>query len=132
MIEEENGHEVRKYHALELERNRVNFFPSSWTIVHPVDENSPMFELSQEKFLSKSPEFLIILKAFDDTFSSTVFSRYSYMAHQISWGRKFINIHDFKRKGKPAVRLDQLSATVEAPLNRTGHVSPHQASTESI
>lgn len=123
LIEMENGKEVRKYHALELERNKVNFFPSSWTIVHPISDNSPMFGLSKDRFLAKSPEFLIILKAFDDTFSATVYSRYSYQVDQIAWGQKFVNIHDFARTDKPVVFLNKLSEYQSANLNESSESS---------
>jgi Inward rectifier potassium channel. len=36
-----DGVRIRKYYQLKLEREKVVFFPLSWTIVHPIDESSP-------------------------------------------------------------------------------------------
>jgi hypothetical protein len=40
----------------------VNFFPGSWTIVHPITDESPLFGMSQEELLEKHAEFLILIK----------------------------------------------------------------------
>jgi inward rectifier potassium channel len=38
----------RDFHNLELEINHISFLPLSWTIVHPIDEKSPLFGLSKK------------------------------------------------------------------------------------
>ena len=45
-IEQVGGTTVRKFHELELERNRVVFFPLSWTVVHPIGPESPMWGMN--------------------------------------------------------------------------------------
>src|SRR4029077_810070 len=50
----------RKYDALKLERTRVVFFPLSWTVVHPVDEESPLWGLSHSDLTRAEAEFLIL------------------------------------------------------------------------
>ncbi|MEL7530995.1 MAG: ion channel, partial [Bacteroidota bacterium] len=42
MYEMEEGVDKMKFYNLELERNHVNLFPLTWTIVHPVDKESPL------------------------------------------------------------------------------------------
>src|SRR5579864_3984586 len=42
------GGTVRRYVRLPLERNKVTFFPLSWTIVHPIDGASPLAGLTAE------------------------------------------------------------------------------------
>ena len=42
---------ARKYYQLTLERTRVVFFPLSWTIVHPIDEKSPMFGMTHDELV---------------------------------------------------------------------------------
>jgi inward rectifier potassium channel len=79
----------RTFTALNLERPRVTFFPLSWTIVHPIDEQSPLHGLSQEELLARNAEFLILLTGFDETFSQTVHTRSSYKAAEVVWGATF-------------------------------------------
>lgn len=79
----------RKYIDLKLERNFVYFFPLSWTIVHPIDEESPFFNKTEKELQDVNAEILILIKGFDDTFSQVVHSRYSYISDEILRGVKF-------------------------------------------
>jgi inward rectifier potassium channel len=92
-FENVNGNRVRRYHDLPLERAKVVFFPLAWTIVHPIDENSPMYGLSQEEIMANDGEFLILLTGIDETFSQTVHARSSYRADEVVWGARFSNLY---------------------------------------
>ena len=83
---------IRKFYDLPLERNRVVFFPLSWTVVHPIDSNSPMSGLTQADLVASSAELLVLLTGTDETVSQTVHSRSSYEAEEIMWGVKFANM----------------------------------------
>src|SRR5439155_27352727 len=84
----------RKYDQLALERTRVVFFPLSWTIVHPIDERSPLFRLSHADLVDKEAEFLILLTGTAETFSQTVHARSSYKPPEIVLGHRFVNIYN--------------------------------------
>jgi inward rectifier potassium channel len=79
----------REFLSLALERDRVAFFPLTWTIVHPIDEQSPLRGWTGEDVAACDAEFLILLNAFEETFSQTVHSRSSYKAGEIVWGARF-------------------------------------------
>jgi inward rectifier potassium channel len=91
-IERVNGVVVRKFYDLDLERHRVVFFALSWTVVHPIDSNSPMQGLTRQDLLDADAELLILLTGTDETLSQTVHSRSSYKADEIVWGAKFANM----------------------------------------
>ena len=82
----------RDFFTLELERSKVSFFPSMWTIVHPIDESSPMYGMSRAEAETKELEFFVMIKAFDESFSQTVYSRSSYRVEEINWGEKFVYV----------------------------------------
>src|SRR6266446_4454176 len=84
-----DGQSIRQYRDLKLEREQVLFLALTWTIVHPIDSESPLAGLTAEDLAAKQAEFVILLKAFDDTFSQTVFSRYSYRHDEVQWGKRF-------------------------------------------
>jgi len=88
----DGGSKVRKFYELALERQRVVFFPLSWTVVHPIDANSPMWQLRQQDLVGAEAELLVLLIATDETISATVHSRSSYEANEIVWGAKFANM----------------------------------------
>ena len=82
----------REFIALKLERESVVFFPLAWTIVHPIDEQSPLRDWTGEDLVECDAEFLILLNGFEETFSQTVHARTSYTADEIVWGAKFTSM----------------------------------------
>ncbi len=87
-----NGRAVRHFYDLSLERDRVTFFPASWTIVHPIDKRSPLHGLSPEGCRWADAEFLVLLTGMDDTFSQVVHARTSYKADEVIWKARFDDI----------------------------------------
>ncbi len=102
----ENGKYKRRYYRLKLEISRIEFFPATWTVVHPIDDKSPFNTLDLENLEQEDIEIIIQLTAFDDTFSQQVHSRYSYLSNEIVVGARF----------KPAGRIDSHGDLI-IPLN---------------
>jgi inward rectifier potassium channel len=112
-----DGHGRRRFHVLSLERNRVVFLPLSWTIVHPIEEGSPLYGLTQRDLAERSAEFLVLLTGMDETFSQTVHARSSYRYDEIVWGAKFSDIFEHDRASSElAVDVSRLHAYEPAPL----------------
>ncbi|HTS47486.1 MAG TPA: ion channel [Bryobacteraceae bacterium] len=91
-----DGQLKRAFFDLSLERRRVYFFPLTWTVVHPIDSESPLSGKTAEELRELEAELLILIKGFDDTFSQNVHQQYSYRHDEILWGAKF----------EPAFRVD--------------------------
>jgi inward rectifier potassium channel len=102
-FEDKDGSPQRKYYQLQLERNRVAFFPLAWTVVHPIDNASPLFGWTRDELIASRAEFLILLTATDETFAQTVQSRSSYTAEEIKWNMKFANLF---QEGDRAITID--------------------------
>jgi inward rectifier potassium channel len=83
----------RKYDQLRLERTRVVFFPLSWTVVHPIDEASPLWGVTLDELRRQDAEFDILMSGIDETFSQTVHCRSSYKPREIVFGARFCNIY---------------------------------------
>jgi inward rectifier potassium channel len=106
---EKNGDQYnRKYFDLKLERNSVYFFPLTWTIVHPIDEESPFYGKSETEIKLFEPEILILIKGFDDTFSQVVHSRYSYTGDEIIWNAKFIRAFNNEENGDIIFKIEDI------------------------
>ena len=84
----------RLFELLRLERPSVTFLPLSWTVVHPIEESSPMSGLTAEDLTDAEAEFVVRLTAYDETTGQTVHIRSSYKADEVKWGAKFVNIID--------------------------------------
>ena len=108
----------RRYTQLKLERTKVVFFPLSWTIVHPIDETSPMFGMSHDDLLRTDAEFLILISGIDETFAQTVHARSSYKADEIAVGMKFANMYNpVAKDGTISIDVSKLSDLEDAPLD---------------
>jgi inward rectifier potassium channel len=88
----DQGQLVRRYRLLPLERNGVTFFPLAWTIVHPIDENSPLAGKSREDLEREQAEILVLLTGVDETYEQTVHARTSYRPDEIVWNMRFQSI----------------------------------------
>lgn len=99
----------REFLSLTLERDRVAFFPLTWTIVHAIDEQSPLRGWTGQDVIECDAEFLILLNAFEETFSQTVHSRSSYKAAEIVWGARFRSMFEpADERGVLAVNIHKL------------------------
>jgi inward rectifier potassium channel len=100
---------TRKYKYLTLERERVQFLPLTWTVVHPIDESSPLWGKAAEYLVEHQAEFLITIKAFDDTFFQTVHVRHSYRFEEVVWGARFAPAFEPDADGEMVLDLEKLS-----------------------
>ncbi|MGA2214727.1 MAG: ion channel [Bryobacteraceae bacterium] len=107
-VENSDGILKRSFVDLPLERRGVYFFALTWTIVHPIDSDSPLFGKTREDLAKQSAELLILLQGFDDTFSQVVHSRYSYRHDEMIWGAKFIPAFKVNEKGDMVVEVDRI------------------------
>lgn len=109
MVEEE-GISLNKFYSLPLEMNRINSLTLSWTLVHPIDENSPLFNLNATDYQQTIGEVMVHVKAFDDMYSSTVVKRTSYTFNEIVYGAKFLPMYDKNESNtKTILHLDYLN-----------------------
>ena len=88
-VEMENGEPRRTYRMLRLEREQVLFLALTWTIVHPIEADSPLWGKTAEDLDRLQAEVMILIKAYDDTFSQTVLTRHSYRHDEVVWGKRF-------------------------------------------
>ena len=108
-LETENGLKIRRFRPIELELKNIIFFPMSWTINHPINEDSPLWGMSAQDMKDADLEFLISLNGFDDTFSQNVNTRYSYTHEELIYGAKFISVFSTNSKGQTSQDLRKLS-----------------------
>ena len=100
------GGTVRRYSALPLERNKVTFFPLSWTIVHPIDDASPLAGRTAGDLERAQAEILVLLSGIDEALEQTVHARSSYRADEIVWNARFQSMF------LPADRRSRISVDV--------------------
>jgi inward rectifier potassium channel len=105
-----DGIKKRTFLPLILERSKIGLLSLSWTVVHPIDENSPLFGITSEELIIGEAEIIVLLQAFDDTFSQTVHSRASYLDENIIYNARFAPAFFHDEDGTTVLDLSRLSA----------------------
>ena len=110
MSVEENGIVTNQFYKLDLEMNKINSLTLSWTLVHPITEESPLFKFTKEDFENMQGEIIVFVKTFDDMFSTVVAANTSYTFKEIVFGAKFKPMYTRnKENSKTILNLDYLN-----------------------
>jgi inward rectifier potassium channel len=119
MFETVNGKRNREFYKLDLELDSVQFFNMHWTIVHPLDQNSPLRGFTPQMLHDAEVEVLITVNAHESTFSTRVMSRSSYYWDEVRWDAKFANIFMSATEGPIAIDVERLDRMDTLPEGTT-------------
>lgn len=112
VVEEKEGKPMRRFRSLNLERDTISMFPMTWTIVHPLDDDSPLVGLDAQSLEAADAEVIVLLSGVDETLSQSVYARTSYRASEMLWNVRFADIYERANTGLPSgVDLSQIHRT---------------------
>ncbi len=89
------GDTMRRMMDLPLVRNNSPLFSLSWLVMHVIDEQSPLYELSLQELTDQRAIFIVTLTGIDNTFSETVHARRVYSDLDVVLGARFVDVIDF-------------------------------------
>jgi len=115
------GEEVRRFYDLTLSRHRNAIFGYSWTAIHPIDLDSPIFGATPESLIASRTSVIVSMTGIDETFSQTVYARHSYAAADIVWGARLADITTHTASGEFALdmsKFDQIEAAALPPWEK--------------
>lgn len=116
-VEPQDGKPFRNFYNLPLERTKVSFFPAAWTIVHPIDDESPLHGATRDSLLAQDAEFIVLITGYDETFATIVNTRTSYKPQEIVWGAKFADLFNHgDPRGVLSIDVARLHQIEAAPL----------------
>jgi inward rectifier potassium channel len=110
LVEGEPGKMKRVFKTLPLERATIDFLALTWTIVHPIDESSPLFGMKKEDVEREQAEVIVLIKGFDETFSQSVRARYSYRFDEVAWNARFTPAFDFDETGNMVLNINKVGS----------------------
>jgi inward rectifier potassium channel len=113
------GEEVRRFYDLDLTRYRNTIFNYSWTAIHPIDINSPLYGATAQSLEASDAEITVSLTGIDETFSQTVYARYYYDAEDIIWGARLADITSRTPEGEFYLNFARYDQVVPAELPHT-------------
>ena len=105
------GIEMRRFEELKLVRNRTSLFALSWTVMHTIDEASPLYGLTEENLSDNEVEILVMLSGVDDTLADRIYARHSYSSGDIHFDRRFADVLSVTPNGRRVVDLNRFHDT---------------------
>jgi inward rectifier potassium channel len=94
------GRTWRRLQDLVAVRQRSPLLALSWTIMHRVDETSPLFGATQESLIAEAAEIVAVVSGVDDIFAQRVHARYAYRPEDIIWDKEFENVLSVEPNGR--------------------------------
>ncbi len=94
------GEYVNNFYALKLERNHITYLPTTWTIVHEIDDESPLFGISKEALIQQKGELLVMVSYYDESFNQEVHQMHSYLLKDLMVDYKFMKAYHYNNDGK--------------------------------
>jgi inward rectifier potassium channel len=93
------GLELRRITDLKLVREQHPAFFIGWTIMHVIDDSSPLKAESQESLRRSAASFVLSLSGTDETTGHTLMAREDYSATAILWNKAFRDVLDVTEDG---------------------------------
>ena len=107
------GRFKKRFYQMYLFRKRIPYLYVPWTVVHEIDEKSPLFGLTKADFETQNLEFFVQVKFFDESHSQYLFQEFSFFGSQeVLWGRKFVNIQRYTERGSLKLTMRRFGKTV--------------------
>jgi inward rectifier potassium channel len=110
-----DGGTFRRFYDLRLVRSENPVLSLSWTLIHPIEEDSPLFGMDAERLRNETPRLLVSINGFDEAISSPINDRHSYRPDDIRVGHIFTHILEDKDDGAIQVDLTRIHDTVLVP-----------------
>lgn len=100
---EEGKQPSYKFFRLDLERDKIESLVMNWTVVHPIDEKSPLFGYTAEDMKKADVELYVLVRGFDEVFATVVQQRTSYTYNEILHNRKFSAMYKESEDGRTTI-----------------------------
>jgi inward rectifier potassium channel len=103
----------KDYFALNLETDNIMFFPLTWTLVHKINEDSPIQNLTLEDIKRRNGEVFVLIETFDETYAQEIVQKHSYGQEDWKEGVKFTSAFRPNNRGQLELHIDELNDLVE-------------------
>jgi inward rectifier potassium channel len=112
-LEAVEGRWKKRFYQMYLFRKRIPYLSVPWTVVHVIDENSPLHGLTRTDFEQQNLEFFVQVKFFDESHSQYLFQEFSFFgSEEVRWGHKFVNIQRYTERGALKLTMKRFGKTV--------------------
>ncbi|HEY6430509.1 MAG TPA: ion channel [Acetobacteraceae bacterium] len=105
-----DGKVIRRAQELHLERAHVPIFPLTWTLMHVLDERSPLHGCDAARAIADRAQVFVTVEARDPTLSTTVHDIHVYLPEDLRFGARYVDIISIADDGTPVADLTLIGA----------------------
>ena len=105
---------MRRFDTLNLIRHKTPLFALSWTVMHPIDANSPLHGATRASLIEQQAEIVVLVSGTDETYGAKIYARHSYIPHDIHWNKRFTDILSLGPDGRRVLDLLHFHDVLEA------------------
>ena len=106
------GDHMRRLYDLKLERSRQPFFQMTWSVIHVIDDDSPLKDVDWSHPTHDIIMIAAILNGHDGTYGQTVYARCNYIGPQIRVNHRFVDVISQLPDGRMLIDYDRFHDTV--------------------
>jgi inward rectifier potassium channel len=110
----EEGRRMIGFERMRLIKAENPTFALSWTLFHPIDEQSPLFGMDRETLVTSRINFAVIIVGFDETSGQTLHARDVFAAQDVRWGQEYADIIWVDDHGLRHIDYSKIDATTLA------------------
>jgi inward rectifier potassium channel len=107
------GITMRRFQELKLARSSSSLFALSWTVMHLIDQDSPLYGLTPEDMDAQDMEIVVMLNGLDEILADRIYARHAYWADEIIWNRRFVDVISLTPSGNRLVDLTRFHDTCD-------------------
>ena len=105
------GHTMRRLLDLQLVREIHPMFVLSWTLIHPIDQHSPLWGHDVDSLARHKAELILTISGSDEITTQDLHSRHHYSHQDIRWNHVFEDMLQVDADGQEYMNYECLHAT---------------------
>jgi inward rectifier potassium channel len=109
------GEWMRRFYDVQLARQRSPIFAMTFTIMHPIDPESPLWNATPSTCAEQETEIVVTVTGIDQAISQPVHARTSYPPHEVMWGHRFTDVFTQTEDGRLAIDYRRFHDTESIP-----------------
>ncbi len=118
----QEGATFRRTYELTLVRRNLPVFPFSWTLMHHIDETSPLHGLDEASFAARDIRLFVSFEARDPALATTVHDVHVYTPADVLFGMRYVDIITTDEFNQPTADLTRISE-IEPDRGQDGNIS---------
>ncbi len=111
--ESPEGVTMQRIKDIKLVRSKSAIFALSWTVMHIIDEESPLMQFTWEDLVEKNVRIVVSLTGIDDWTAQLVHSNHLYKYDEILYNKRFADILSNNDDGSVTMDYSQFNELVD-------------------